>query len=228
MDREAWRAVIHGVAKSQTQLSDWTEQFLKNLVISRWNTIFFKALKELSLIILTWNTKEESSQPFSFLEQFHFLKFCPVCSVQFRSFAQLCPTPWDPMNCSTPGFPIHHQLSKLAQTYVHQVGDAIQPSHPVIPFSSCLQSFPASGSFLRSQFYHIRWPKYCSFSFSISPSNEYSGLISFRIDCFDLVQGTQESSPTPQFKSINSLALSLLLVHLSHSYMTTGKKHSFD
>ena len=115
------------------------------------------------------------------------------------------------MNCSTPGFPIHHQLSKLAQTHVHQVGDAIQPSHPVIPFSSCLQSFPASGSFLRSQFYHIRWPKYYSFSFSISPSNEYSGLISFRIDWFDLVQGTLKSLlQHQQFKSINSSVLSFL------------------
>ena len=82
----------------------------------------------------------------------------------------------------------------LAQTHVHQVGDAIQPSHPVIPFSSCLQSFPASGSFPESVL-HIRQPKYWSFNFSISPPNEYSGLISFRIDWFDLlaVQGTLKS-----------------------------------
>ena len=75
----------------------------------------------------------------------------------------------------------------------------------VVPFSSCLQSFPASGKFSDQSVLHIRWPKYWSFSFSISPSNEYSGLISFRMDWLDLlaVQGTlKESSPTPQFKSI--------------------------
>ena len=79
-------------------------------------------------------------------------------------------------------------------------------SSSAIPFSSHLQSFPASGSF------HIRWPKYRSFSFSISPSNEYSGLVSFRTDWFDLfaVQGTLKSSPAPQFKSIISSVLSLL------------------
>ena len=83
---------------------------------------------------------------------------------------------------------------ELAQTQVHQVGDAVHPtiSSSVIPFSSCLQSFPASGSFSSESVLCIRWPKYWSFSFSISPSNEYSGLISFRIDWFDLlaVQGT--------------------------------------
>ena len=84
-------------------------------------------------------------------------------------------------------------------------------SSSVMPFSSCLQSFPASGSVL-----HIRWPKYWSFSFSISPSNKYSRLISFRMDWLDLlaVQGTLESSLTPQFKSINSLALSFFNINL--------------
>ena len=84
-------------------------------------------------------------------------------------------------------------------------------SSSVVTFFSHLQSFPASGSFQMSV-HCIRWPKYWSFSFSTSPSNEYSGPISFRIDWFDLliVQGTLESSPTPQFKSINSLVLSFL------------------
>ena len=71
----------------------------------------------------------------------------------FSSVAQSCPTPCDPTDCSTPGFPVHHQLPELAQTHVHSVSDAIQPSHPVVPFSSCLQSFPASGSFLMSQLF---------------------------------------------------------------------------
>ena len=117
---------------------------------------------------------------------------CCWCSV-----IHLCPTLWDPMHCSMPGFHVLHQFLELAQTHVHRVGDAILSS--VIPFS-CLQSFPASGSFPMNRLC-IRWPKYWSFSFSISPSNEYSGLISFKIDWFDLpaVQGIQESSPASQF-----------------------------
>ena len=85
-------------------------------------------------------------------------------------------------------------------------------SSSVIPFSSCPQSFPASGSFPMSQLFYIRWPTYWSFSFSISPSNEHPGVISFRMDWLDLlaVQETLKSSPTPQFISIDSLVLSLL------------------
>ena len=77
------------------------------------------------------------------------------CMVQFSSVTQLCLTLCNPMDCSTPGFPLHHQLPELAQTHVHQVSDAIQPSHPLSSrFSSCLQSFSASGSFPMSQFFH--------------------------------------------------------------------------
>ena len=129
------------------------------------------------------------------------------------------------MDCSTPGFPVLHYLPEFAQTHVHWVSDAIQPSQSsVIPFSSCSQSFPLSGSFQMNQFFFISWPKYWSFSFSISPSNEYSGLISFRMDWLDPCspRDSQESSPTPQFKSINSSALSFM-VQLSHPYMTIGK-----
>ena len=90
------------------------------------------------------------------------------------------------MDCSTPGFPILHHLLKFAQTHVHSVGDAIQLSHPLLPpFSSCLQSFQVSGSFPMSQFF--QWSKYWSFSFSISPSYEYSWLIAFRVVSIDLV-----------------------------------------
>ena len=115
------------------------------------------------------------------------------------------------MDCSTQGFPVHHYLPEIAQTCVHRVNDAISSS--VAPFS-CLLSFPASESFSNESAVRTWWPKYWSFDFSISPSNEYSGLISFRIDWFDFlaVQGTdsQESSPMPQFKNINFLMLSLL------------------
>ena len=90
------------------------------------------------------------------------------------------------MDCSSAGFPVHHQLLKLAQTQVHQVGDAIQLSHPLsspsppaLNRSQNFQSFPV---FSNESVICIRWPKYWSFSFNISPSNEYSGLISFRID----------------------------------------------
>ena len=77
-----------------------------------------------------------------------------ICSdFQFSSVSQSCPTLCHPMNCSTPGLPVHHQLPELTQTDVHRVSDAIPPTHPVIPFSSCLQSFPASGSFQMSQFF---------------------------------------------------------------------------
>ena len=103
-------------------------------------------------------------------------------------------------------------LGKLAQTHVHWVGDAIQPSHPL--------SSPSPPAFNLSQHQVlssdlalcIRWPNYCSFSFSISPSSEYSGLISFRMEWLDACspRDSQESSPTPQFKSINSTALSFL------------------
>ena len=102
-------------------------------------------------------------------------------------------------------------------------------SSSVFPFSSCLQSFPASGSFLMSHLC-IRWPKYWSFSFSISPSNEYSGLISFTMDWLELlaVQGTLKSSPTPQFKSINSSALRLLYSPTLTSIHYHWKNHSLD
>ena len=85
-------------------------------------------------------------------------------------------------------------------------------SSSVVPFSSCLQSFPASGSFPMSWFFSSVGPKYCRFSFSIRPSNEYSGLICSRMDWLDLpaVQGTLKSFPTPQLKSINSSAFSFL------------------
>ena len=116
-------------------------------------------------------------------------------SVQFSSVAQSCPTLCDPMDCNTPGLPVHHQLPEPTQTHVHRVGDAIQPSHPLS--SPSLPSFNLTQhqSFSNESVLHIRWPEYWNFSFSISPSNEYSGLISFRIDWFDLlaIQGTLKS-----------------------------------
>ena len=92
----------------------------------------------------------------------------------------------DPMDCSTPGFPVLHHLPEFAQTHAHWVGDAIQPSHPLSSLFLLPSIFPITRVFSNESVLHIRWPKYWSFSFSISPSNECLGLISFRIDWFDL------------------------------------------
>ena len=113
-----------------------------------------------------------------------------------------------------PGIPVHHQLLKLSQTHVHQVGDATQPSHPLLLLSS---TFPSIRVFSNELALSIRWPKY--WRFSLSPSNEYSGLISFRIDWFDIPcspRDLQESFPTPQCSTF-------FMVQLSHPYMTNRK-----
>ena len=109
------------------------------------------------------------------------------------SVAQSCPTLCDPRDCSTPGPPVHHQFPELAQTHVHQVSDAIQPFHPLQSPSPPALNLSQYKVFSNESALHIRWPKYWSFSFSISPSSEYSGLISFRMDWFGLlaVQGIQ-------------------------------------
>ena len=113
-------------------------------------------------------------------------------SVQFSSVTHSCPTLCDPKDCSMPDFPVHHQLPELTQTHVHRVGDAIQPSHPLLSLLLLPSIFPSIRVFSSESVLHIRWPKYWSFSFSTSPSNEYSELISFRMDWLDLlaVQGT--------------------------------------
>ena len=100
----------------------------------------------------------------------------------FTSVIQSCPTLWDPMDCSMPGFPVLHQLLELAQTHVHEVSDAIQSSHPLSSPSPPAFNVSQHQRLFKCLILHIRWPKYWSFSFSISPSNEYSELISFRID----------------------------------------------
>ena len=130
------------------------------------------------------------------------------------------------MDCSTPGFPVHHQLPDVTQAHVHWVGDAIQPSHPL------LSSFPPVFNLSQHQGL-FQWvssshqvSKYWSFSFGISPSNEYSGLISFRIDWLDLlaVQGTLKSLLQHHGSKASILQCSAFyMVQLSHPYMTTGK-----
>ena len=92
------------------------------------------------------------------------------------------------MNLSTPCVPVHHQLPESTQTHVHRVSDANQPSYLLLSPSPPPSIFPSIRVFSNELVLHIRWPKYWSFSFSISHSNEYSGLISFRIQWFDLLQ----------------------------------------
>ena len=135
---------------------------------------------------------------------------------QFSSGTQSCLTLCDPMDCSTPGFPVHHQLPEITQIHVHQVGDAIQPTHPLLAPSPAfsLSSIRVSSS---ESVLCIRWPKYWSFSFS--PSNEYSGLISFRMDWLDLlaVQGTLKSHLQHHSSKASILWCSaFFIIQLSH------------
>ena len=116
--------------------------------------------------------------------------------IHFSSVAQFVSDFLQPHGLQHTGFPVHHQLPELTQTHVHWVGDATQPSHPLSsPSPPALNFFPSIRVFSNESILHIRWPTYWSFSFSISPSNEYSGLISFRMDWLDLlaVQGTLKS-----------------------------------
>ena len=140
---------------------------------------------------------------------------CHLFLTSLLQFNSVPFTPCEPIDCSMPGFPVYHQLPEFTQTHVHWIGDAIQPSHPsVVPFSSHLQSFPASGSFQMSQFFVSGGQSIKSFSFSISPSNECLRLISFRINWFDLaVQGTLKSL---QHHSLKASILWPRYIHSNH------------
>ena len=144
----------------------------------------------------------------------------------FSSVAQSCPTLCDPMECSTPSLPVHHQLPEFTQIHVHWVGDVIQAAHPLLSPSPPPSIFPSIRVFSNESLLRIRWPKYRSCSFSISPTNEHPGLISFRMDWLDLlaVQGTLKS--LLQYKSSKASILhcsAFFIVQLSHLHMITGK-----
>ena len=129
------------------------------------------------------------------------------------------------MDCSTPGFPVHHQLPEFTQTHVDRISDAIQPSHPLLTFLLLPSIFSSITVFSNESVFRIRWPKYRSFNFSIGPSNEYSRLISFRMDWLDLlaVQGTPKSLLQHNSSKASILWRSAFFtVQLSHPYMTTG------
>ena len=142
---------------------------------------------------------------------------------QLSSATQLCPTLCDPMDCSMPGFPVRHQLLEPTQTHVHRIGDAIQPSHPLLSPSPPTFNLSQHKGFFSESALSIRWP---SFSFSVSPSNEHPGLISFRMDLLDVlaVQGTFKSLLQHHNSKASILRRSALFtVQLSHPYIPLEK-----
>ena len=146
--------------------------------------------------------------------------------IQSLSLVRLC----DPMNCSTPGLPIHHQLLEFTQTHFQRVSDAIQQLYLCCPLLLQPSIFQSIRVFSNDSALRSRWPKYWNFSFSISPSSEQSGLISFRIDWFDLLAVQRTLKSLLQHHSLKASVLqrsAFFMVQLSHPYMTTGKNHSF-
>ena len=149
-----------------------------------------------------------------------------IMHFQFSSVTQSCPTLCDPMNHSMPGLPVNHQLLEFTQIHVHQVGDAIQPSHPLSYPSPPAPIPPSIRVFSNESTLRMKQPKYWSFSFSISPSNEHPGLISFRMGWLDrlAVQGTLKSLlQHHSSKASIPQCSAFFTVRLSHPYMTTGK-----
>ena len=147
-------------------------------------------------------------------------------SVQFSSVRSFSPgrifaTPWTAAH-----FPAHHRLPELTQTHVHRIGDVIQPSHPLSSPSPPVFNPSQHQVFSSESVLHIRWSKYWSFSFSISPSNEYSGLIFFRMDWLDFLAVPWTLKSLLQHHSSKASILrcsAFFIVQLSHPYMTTGK-----
>ena len=138
---------------------------------------------------------------------------------QLNSVALLFPPLCNPTDCSTPGFPVHHQLLELAQINVHQISNAVQPSHPLSSPSPPAFNLSHIRVFSNESALFIRWPKYWSFSFSISPSNEYSALLSFRIDWFELLAVQRTLKSLLQYHNFKASILqysTYLMVQLSH------------
>ena len=196
---------FYPIGELQCNLNSWTHQ------------IFYVRLWGLKELVEPWELEWDHLNGFS--------QICCCCSV-----AQLCLTLCDPIDCSMPGFHVLHHLLEFALTHVHWVGDAIQPSHPLSSPSPPALNFPSIRVFSNESAVCIRWSKNWSLSFSISPSNEYSGLISFRIDWLNLlaVQRTLKSpwASSLQHHSLKASGLwcsAFFMIQLSHPYMTTGK-----
>ena len=161
------------------------------------------------------------------------LNFIQSIVAQLHSRVQLC----NSTDYSRPGFPVLHHLQEVAQTHVYWVNEAIQLSHPFLPPSPLPSIFPSTKVFSNESALCIRWPQDWSFSFNISPSNEHSGLISFRIDCFDLlaVQGTLKCLLQHHNSKASVLWCSaFFMVQVSHLYvlfnavMWLGKEFEFN
>ena len=255
MYRGTWCATVHGVAKSQTQLSDkhfhllfymlttfisshkhdfthlkyWfiPNLYLCNLRINIWEK--WDLYYEIRYSVANYNFC------YKILKQDNQIKKKGKCLRQiiltcmlslFSSVAHMCSTPCNPMDCSMPGFPVHHQLPKITQTQVHWGSDAILHlifCHP-LPFQH--SEFHSIKVFSNESILHIRWPKCWSFSFSISPSNEYPGLICFRMNWLNLlfIQGTLKSLLQHHSSKASILQCSaFFIVQFSPPYMTTGK-----
>ena len=148
---------------------------------------------------------------------------CWTFNAVFSSVAQSLRTLSDPMDCSMPGFVVHHQLLEFAQTHVHWVSDAIQPSHPPLSPSPPSFNLPSIRVFSNESDFLIRWPKYWSFNFSINPSNEYSGLIFFKIDWFDLLTVQETLKSLLQVQKYWFFSTQPSLGSNSHPYVTTEK-----
>ena len=158
------------------------------------------------------------------------MRYHYISSVEFSSVAQLCPTLCDPMNCSTPGLHVHHQLLEFTQTHVHWVSDAIQTSYPLLSPSPALNLSQHQGLFQWVSFSH-QVAKVLEFqlqhqSYQWTPRTDLleNGLV----ECPCSPRDSQESSPTPQFKSINSLALSFPYTPTLTSIHDHRENHCLD
>ena len=160
----------------------------------------------------------------------HFSQLSSLTCLCCRSATNLCLILCDPMNCSMPGFSVPHYLPEFAQTHICWASDANQQSHPLLSLSPLALHLSQHQSISKESTLHIRWPKYWSFRFNISPSNEHPGLISFRMDWLDLLalQGTLKSLLQHHSSKASILLCSaFFIIQLSHPYMTTGKTIAF-
>ena len=191
-------ASIYGIAQSWVQL--------KQLSSSSSSCCFYSSIFHWFYEAFPWQVDRNLCAPI-------------ICwGTQFSSVAQSCPTLCNPMDYSRPGFAVHHQLLELTQTHVHWVNDAIQPSHPLSSPSPPASIFPSMRVFSNESGLCIGWPKFWSFSFNISPSNEYSGWFPLGLTGLISLQSkdSQESSPMPQSKSISFFGAQLSLWSNSH------------
>ena len=178
MDREAWRAAIHGVAKSWTWLSDWSD------LIWSWEGIEQKTFSHVAMVLST----QRHDMLYTTVSRTEVFIFCH----QIRSVAQSCPTLCDPMNCSTPGLPVHHQLPEFTETSIESV---MPSSHLILccPLLLLPPILPSIRVFSNESTLCMRWPKYWSFSFSISPSNMHRSKLCECMSGFSFLTSTLQT-----------------------------------